>query len=294
MSQTGEVQGIPFDRCSLLQAPPLDGGRHQEALAGSEANVGPPLSKPFPGFYCEVDLDHQLTAEDVSRISAAMDQLRSEDRLGSREAPVQDDRRRLHFKLFNSSALTFGEIPQRTNPTPLRTAWPTRMELRRDIARHDWRAERDYRKIGGLSSLPMPRGVPGALFGSRRASRSGAPSRKNCEAHLEKRLQGVTGDPALLYQGTERINELPPGFLDRLGFSPAMAPASPCSAREDYQDSTSSSSKISGGEITAVMGFVRRVHAALNRALRPLEHFRRAPATGTGSPTFQAKWECVE
>src|SRR5439155_26724330 len=105
----------------------------------------------------------------------------------------------------------------------------------------DAAADGDYRKIGGLLKLFRCRGEsPGALFW--------LPQRISVRCTLSQKLRGlnlkngykeVTGDPALLYQGTKRNQtELPLRFFGPLGLQPGDGASEPIfQAREDYQDS---------------------------------------------------------
>src|SRR4030095_12612792 len=87
MSQPAELKGIPYDHYCLLHST-----AHVMATAirrlwpDAKFTVGPPISKPFLGFYYDFDLDsHRVTLEDLPKIEKEMERIVSENAPFERE-----------------------------------------------------------------------------------------------------------------------------------------------------------------------------------------------------------------
>src|ERR1041385_7156547 len=75
-----EMKGIPIDHYRLLHST-----AHVMAAAvrrlwpDVKLTVGPPISKPFRGFYYDIDLEHRIAPEDLPKIEAEMAKIVKED-----------------------------------------------------------------------------------------------------------------------------------------------------------------------------------------------------------------------
>jgi threonyl-tRNA synthetase len=204
MNEPSEIKGIPREHYSLLHST-----AHVMATAlkrlwpDAKFTVGPPISKPFLGFYYDFDTDHRVTIEELPALAKEMEKVIAEDAPFTREVLPkakalelfqqlgQDYKLTLieakasgggdegvegdvvsvyrngeftdlckgphvastgkcrHFKLLSvSGAYLWGDSTQKQIQRIYGTAWPTKDELKRDVARHESAAERDHRKIG--------------------------------------------------------------------------------------------------------------------------------------------------
>jgi threonyl-tRNA synthetase len=195
-----------------------------------------------------MELDHQLTVEDLGRISGQMTKLPTED---------------IHFKLFNPSGLYLWRDPEGKQIQRLHgTAWPTREELRRDLARHDGAAERDHRRIGrDLKLFEVLPESPGAFFWlPRGALVLSTLAQKTRELLLKDGYTEAGGDPTLLHEKkVPRHRELPLRLFDpRSRSSEGFGADSLLVLRPDQLE----------GEIHRVLGLTRRVHGTFGIELR--------------------------
>jgi len=221
MSETAEIKGIPSDHYALLHST-----AHVMATAlrrlwpDIKLTVGPPISKPFLGFYYDFDMEHRVTIDDLPRISKEMEKVVQENARFEREVlpkakalelfgslhqdykltlieakasggteegvegdvvsvyrngdftdlckgpHVESTAKCRHFKLLNvSGAYLWGDSSQKQLQRIYGTAWPTKDELKRDVARHEGAAERDHRKIGKEMKLFQHHPeAPGCIF----------------------------------------------------------------------------------------------------------------------------------
>jgi len=73
MNAPAEIQGIPYDHYCLLHST-----AHVMATAikrlwpDAKFTVGPPISRPYLGFYYDFDMEYRVTIEDLSKISKEM------------------------------------------------------------------------------------------------------------------------------------------------------------------------------------------------------------------------------
>ncbi|MGQ9590338.1 MAG: threonine--tRNA ligase [Planctomycetota bacterium] len=216
-----DAKGIPVDHYKLLHST-----AHVMAAAvrrlwpDARFTVGPPIAKPFLGFYYDVDLEHRLSAEDLPRIAEEMQKIVAEDAPFERETLSKEEASQLfrslgqdyklslieakarrggddavegdrvsvyrcsdfadlcrgphvertgacrHFQLLSvSGAYLWGDSREKQIQRIYGTAWPTREELLRDVARHEMAAERDHRKLGKeLKLFQHHPESPGAFF----------------------------------------------------------------------------------------------------------------------------------
>jgi threonyl-tRNA synthetase len=216
-----EIKGIAYDHYCLLHST-----AHVMATAVKriwpEAKflVGPPISRPFLGFYYDIDVDQTIGPEDVEKITKEMKKVVKEktpfesERLGKDAALElfgslgQDYKLQLieakatgsddegvegdvvsvyrngdftdlckgphvehtglcrHFKLLSvSGAYAWGDSSQKQVQRIYGTAWPSKEDLKRDVARHSGAAERDHRKIGkSLKLFQQHPEAPGSFF----------------------------------------------------------------------------------------------------------------------------------
>lgn len=221
MTESAEIKGITGHHYAILHST-----AHVMATAirrlwpEVKFTVGPPISKPFLGFYYDFDMEHRVTVDDLPRISKEMERVVQENAKfehevlakakaldvfrglnqdykltlieakatgGSDEGVegevvsvfrngdftdlckgphVESTGRCRHFKLFNvSGAYLWGDSDQKQIQRIYGTAWPTKDELKRDIARHDSAQERDHRKIGKeLKLFQHHPEAPGCIF----------------------------------------------------------------------------------------------------------------------------------
>ncbi|MBI4602404.1 MAG: threonine--tRNA ligase [Planctomycetes bacterium] len=86
MTEPAEIKGIPRDHYALLHST-----AHVMATAirrlwpEAKFTVGPPISRPFLGFYYDFDIDHRLAPEDLERISKEMERVVAENAPFQRE-----------------------------------------------------------------------------------------------------------------------------------------------------------------------------------------------------------------
>jgi threonyl-tRNA synthetase len=86
MSPPEELNGIPYEEYCLLHST-----AHVMATAvrrlwpDVKFTVGPPISKPFLGFYYDMDLEHRITVDDLPLISKEMEKVIAEDSAFERE-----------------------------------------------------------------------------------------------------------------------------------------------------------------------------------------------------------------
>ena len=86
MSEPAEIKGIPRDHYALLHST-----AHVMATAlrrlwpEVKLTVGPPISRPYLGFYYDFDLEHRLTTEDLPRLEKEMEKVVAENQRFERE-----------------------------------------------------------------------------------------------------------------------------------------------------------------------------------------------------------------
>ncbi len=221
MNEPAEIKGIPSHHYALLHST-----AHVMATAirrlwpDVKFTVGPPISKPFLGFYYDFDIDYRITIEDLPKISKEMERVIQDNAPFTREVlatakaaelfrslgqdykltlieakasggadegvdgdvvsvyrngdftdlckgpHVESTGKCRHFKLLNvSGAYLWGDSSQKQIQRIYGTAWPTKEELKRDVARHDGASERDHRKIGKEMKLFQHHPeAPGSIF----------------------------------------------------------------------------------------------------------------------------------
>ncbi|HZN59650.1 MAG TPA: threonine--tRNA ligase [Planctomycetota bacterium] len=221
MNEASEIRGIPLAHYALLHST-----AHVMATAirrlwpDAKFTVGPPISRPYLGFYYDFDMAHRLTVEDLPRIEKEMEKVISENAPFQREVlpkakalelfrslgqdyklvlieakagpsaeegvdgevvsiyrngdftdlckgpHVEATGKCRHFKLLSvSGSYLWGDSSQRQIQRVYGTAWPTKDELKRDVARHESAAEKDHRKIGKeLKLFQHHPEAPGCIF----------------------------------------------------------------------------------------------------------------------------------
>ncbi len=210
-AENAEIKGIPLDHyCLLHSTAHVMAAAVRRLWSDARFTVGPPISRPYRGFYYDIDLEHRLGPEDLPKIEAEMKKIVKERQpferkvLGKDEAVTlfrdlgQDYKLDLieakagssataqqeaadqgvegdvvsiytngdftdlckgphvehtglcrHFKLLNvSGSYLWGDSQNKQIQRIYGISWPTKEELKRDVARHDSAVERDHRKIG--------------------------------------------------------------------------------------------------------------------------------------------------
>lgn len=221
MIQPSEIKGIPHDHyCLLHSTAHVMAAAIRRLWPDARFTVGPPVARPFLGFYYDVDLEHRITVEDLPGISKEMERIVQENQpierevlpkakalelfkglsqdyklllieakaTGGGEEGVEGDvvsvyrngdftdlckgphvastGKCRHFKLLSvSGAYLWGDSSQKQIQRIYGTAWPTKEELKRDVARHESAQERDHRKVGKeLKLFQHHPEAPGATF----------------------------------------------------------------------------------------------------------------------------------
>jgi threonyl-tRNA synthetase len=224
-----EIKGIPHDHyCLLHSAAHVMAAAVRRLWPDAKFTVGPPIARPYRGFYYDIDLaQHRLGPEDLPKIEAEMEKIVRENQpfvrrvLDKRDAIAlfrslgQDHKLELieakagtsaetqaeaaaegvegdavttytngdftdlckgphvdatgkcrHFKLLNiSGSYLWGDSRNLQIQRIYGICWPSKDELKRDVARHDSAVERDHRKIGrDLKLFQMHPESPGTAF----------------------------------------------------------------------------------------------------------------------------------
>ncbi|MBI4585146.1 MAG: threonine--tRNA ligase [Planctomycetes bacterium] len=219
-----EIKGIPYDHyCLLHSTAHVMAAAVRRLWPDVKLTVGPPIARPFRGFYYDMDLAHRIGPEDLPRLEKEMEKIVKENvpfvrkvlskqeaielfrqagqvyKLdlieakagGSVEAAaegvegdavtiyqsgdfidlckgphVDSTGRCRHFKLLNvSGSYLWGDSRNQQIQRLYGIAWPTKEELKRDLARHESAVERDHRKIGrDLKLFQHHPESPGTIF----------------------------------------------------------------------------------------------------------------------------------
>jgi threonyl-tRNA synthetase len=78
--QSGQLKGIPLEHYALLHSTAhIMAAAVRRLWPDVKLTVGPPISRPFRGFYYDMDLDHRIGPEDLPRIEAEMQKVVKED-----------------------------------------------------------------------------------------------------------------------------------------------------------------------------------------------------------------------
>jgi threonyl-tRNA synthetase len=76
MTQEREIKGIPYEHyCLLHSTAHVMAGAVRRLWPDARFLVGPPISRPYLGFYYDIDLEHTLVPEDLEKITLEMEKI---------------------------------------------------------------------------------------------------------------------------------------------------------------------------------------------------------------------------
>lgn len=91
-AENAEIKGIPLDHyCLLHSTAHVMAAAVRRLWSDARFTVGPPISRPYRGFYYDIDLEHRLGPEDLPKIEAEMKKIVKERQPFERKVLGKDE-----------------------------------------------------------------------------------------------------------------------------------------------------------------------------------------------------------